>query len=115
MNNISVGKIFKIFKILCIVFGVVFLLVACGDGKDGKSPMADTTASETKAKAQEGGFEDTDAMAYSISSYTKEVTYSTQYKRIWAMAISSCFPLIAFGCDEGLSVYKFLVYHSNCR
>lgn len=62
MNNISVGKIFKIFKILCIVFGVVFLLVACGDGKDGKSPMADTTASETKAKAQEGGFEDTDAM-----------------------------------------------------
>ena len=57
MNNISVGKIFKIFKILCIVFGVVFLLVACGDGEDGKSPVADTSSSaEDKAEAQKQGF-----------------------------------------------------------
>ena len=51
--------------------------------------------------------EDGDAHAYSITSFAREMTYSTQYKRIWALAISKGYPLIAFGCDDGLSVYKF--------
>ena len=51
--------------------------------------------------------EDTTALAYSLTTFAKEKAYPSNYKRIWAMAISTCYPLIAFGCDQGLFIYKF--------
>ena len=58
MKNIN---FYRLLKILCIAFGVVFLLVACGEKgqnpQEGASPYKETGMSEEEqAKAQSGGF-----------------------------------------------------------
>ena len=59
MKNVN---IYKILKLMCIVFGAIFLLVACGDPEEGGSPMADTTSPAVQADAQNKGFEGNDVM-----------------------------------------------------
>ncbi len=53
MKNIN---FYRLLKILCIAFGVIFLLVACGSD-EGASPYQESQMSEEEqAKAQSGGF-----------------------------------------------------------
>ena len=53
MKNIN---FYRLLKMLCIAFGVVFLLVACGN-TPGANPYQETQMSEEEqAKAQSGGF-----------------------------------------------------------
>ncbi|EAY05064.1 WD repeat protein, putative [Trichomonas vaginalis G3] len=51
--------------------------------------------------------EDSKAIAWSSSTYKKENTILSNYKRMWSLAFSNNLPFFAIGCDDGLSVYKF--------
>lgn len=51
--------------------------------------------------------EDSTAISWSSTTFKKENTIKSTYKRMWSLAFSPCMPLLAIGCDDGLCVYKF--------